>query len=370
MWSCVVTLKLKCYKELRACKCCKQLRVHPLTSISLIVLRFLLAKLHMDSLRQKAKYSKTALRKAANELPKELDALYDSTMERVNSQDNDDARLAAQVIAWVYYSVKDLSIPVVQQALARQRDDDPYDGDCMIDADLLLSVCAGLVIENPETKTIRLMHTTVAEYLDRYLKNHFPDAAVEVHHTCIKQMQKSGSFYKLGMIRKFGGNSQWWWYELQEERERLEEDYRLEHSRCPFSEYAEYHVNNLDGPYAIEITMRDKLEYACNLVLWDCCKALDATSDLPLAIFVGDFDRVLRLIQSFQVNDIRDLLSPGLLSRYLAYSLLRGNDKIARLLLNAGADVRQEHTLRNSVIDSYPRAHALSGDLPVLCRSS
>ena len=47
--------------------------------------RFLLAKLHMDALAKKTKYSKVAVLNAASRLPSELDATQHNALELVNS---------------------------------------------------------------------------------------------------------------------------------------------------------------------------------------------------------------------------------------------------------------------------------------------
>lgn len=304
----------------------------------------------MDALRQKAKYNKKALRKAVDQLPEKLDATYDNTFERIHSQEDDDAQLAIQVIAWIYHSFEDLKVRQLQQAIACQNGEDVYDDDSLIDGELLLSVCAGLVLINPETKAVRFMHTTVAEYLDRHFATSHPDTQFAVHHTCVKHIRNSGVLSKLMTVREFCGDSQWWWYELKEDREAHEAEIETEYAKCSFSRYAQTHVGRLDWPYKISLIGKDILHIADNLILHDCCRSADVTRDLPLAIFVADTPRVERLIKNPDSPH-----SPVALSRWLAYSILRGNTPIARLLFHAGADTSVDHTIRRDVLGTFTR---------------
>ena len=130
----------------------------------------------METLRKKARYSKMAVREAVESLPKQLDETYRDTLERINSQDDDDALLAKQVLAWIHLSYAPLSSRIVQQAVAKIRGDNPGRDDCLIDSELLVSVCAGFVVIDEESQLIRLVHYTVEEYFERCFNDFYPDA--------------------------------------------------------------------------------------------------------------------------------------------------------------------------------------------------
>jgi hypothetical protein len=106
--------------------------------------RFLLARLHMDSLV--AKHNLTAVRKALEILPKEMDDTYDEAMERIERQNEDDKELAKQVFSWITYAHRPLSVKELQYGLAVMPEMTDMDPDAIIDEEILTSVCAGLVV--------------------------------------------------------------------------------------------------------------------------------------------------------------------------------------------------------------------------------
>ena len=110
----------------------------------LLDFRFLLAKLHIDSLS--TKLTVKAVREALQHLPKDLNQTYDETMKRIDSQKEDERDLACQVLMWVANSKRLLSVGELQEALAIESGSTTLDVDNLLDIDTILSVCAGLVI--------------------------------------------------------------------------------------------------------------------------------------------------------------------------------------------------------------------------------
>ncbi len=66
----------------------------------------------MDTLAKK--HNRRDVRKAWVNLPKELDDTYDEAMQRIWSQDGVDAKLAEQVLSWISYAFRPLTIEVRQ----------------------------------------------------------------------------------------------------------------------------------------------------------------------------------------------------------------------------------------------------------------
>jgi len=310
-----------------------------------------LTKLHMDTLQKKARYSKAAMREAVESLPKQLDETYRDTLQRVNSQDDDDALLAKQVLAWVHLAYAYLSVRMVQQAVAKLRGDNPGRDDCLIDPELLVSVCAGLVVIDQESELIRLVHYTVEEYLERSFNAFYPDASRDVNYCCLRQALDSG---------QLSSWMQWWeqvkreefWYELLEKglKEDIEHHRQLHYSQVPFSGYALFH---LEAHLQDEIRFRDKkkpinshkqttirntiisspsrgLEVAYKVLL------LEVNDELALkcAILFGATSDLFRI-----VNAPGFTASVDTLSRCLAFAAFRGTGEIVKLLLRANASV-------------------------------
>ena len=117
--------------------------------------RFLLARLHMDSLV--AKLSTAAARKALLNLPKEVNGTYDEAFTRIERQSEEERDLAKQILTWVTLAVRPLSTIELQHALAVVPGVAEFDTDDIVDVEILLSVCAGLVVLEEKTKLVKLV---------------------------------------------------------------------------------------------------------------------------------------------------------------------------------------------------------------------
>jgi hypothetical protein len=77
--------------------------------------RFLLARLHMNVLLEQD--SEEAVLNNLNNLPTEMDRIYDDAMERIEQQTNT-RELAKRVLSWIAYAYRSLSVWMLQHALA------------------------------------------------------------------------------------------------------------------------------------------------------------------------------------------------------------------------------------------------------------
>jgi len=109
----------------------------------------------MDSLV--GKHTPAAVRKALENLPKEVNDTYDEAMERIERQNEDDKELAKQVFSWITYACRPLSVTELQHALAVTPEKTNMDPDDIIDIEILTSVCAGLVVIDEKRSIIRLV---------------------------------------------------------------------------------------------------------------------------------------------------------------------------------------------------------------------
>lgn len=114
-----------------------------------------MARFHMDSLVTKTK--RKDVRKALESLPPELDEIYEQTIERIRGQGKDYSDLAMRVLLWVGNTFRPLSPVELQFAVAVQPGMTELDGEDLDEQDLLVSVCAGLVILDAETNTLRFV---------------------------------------------------------------------------------------------------------------------------------------------------------------------------------------------------------------------
>ena len=120
-----------------------------------------MAKLHMDSLASKS--SLREVRNALKALPTQVNATYDEVMLRIRAQNADDRGLADKVLSWIVYARRPLSLQELQCAIAITPDMLDMDPEALVDEVILIDVCAGLVIIDEESSTIRLVRKSPFE---------------------------------------------------------------------------------------------------------------------------------------------------------------------------------------------------------------
>ena len=137
----------------------------------------------MDSLA-----TKTALRKlkvALSTLPDGLAATYDGIMQRISLQGNENSHLARRVLSWIVNAMTPLTPLVLRQALAIEDQDTSLDVENMPDADLLVTVCQGLINIHQDTGFIGFVHHTTQEYFKDKSFGSYPEAQKDILRTCL-----------------------------------------------------------------------------------------------------------------------------------------------------------------------------------------
>ena len=97
------------------------------------------------------------VRMALEILPEGIGGTYDEAMERVERQDNRRKQLAKRVLSWITHAVRPLSFIELQHALAVTSGATNFDPEAIIDEDILISVCAGLVVIDEKQRAVRLV---------------------------------------------------------------------------------------------------------------------------------------------------------------------------------------------------------------------
>ncbi|KAJ7443981.1 ankyrin repeat-containing domain protein [Mycena latifolia] len=144
---------------------------------------FLLAKLHTESLA--TKNTVKAVREALQHLPKDLNHTYEEAMTRIKNQNEDDRQLALQALTWVAYAKRPLSVAELREALAIELDATTLDVDNLLDIDIVLSICAGLIIVDEAMSVVRLIHYTTQGYFDSIQPVQFADAHTMIASHCL-----------------------------------------------------------------------------------------------------------------------------------------------------------------------------------------
>lgn len=125
------------------------------------------------------------VRIALKNLPEGLYETYDEAIKRIREQDADDVKLAERVLSWISYALRPLTVKEIQHALAIQPGEKSVDEEAVLDEDLIIHVCAGLVTIDRESDVIRLIHFTMQEHFERNRRNIFPDGQTSITLTCL-----------------------------------------------------------------------------------------------------------------------------------------------------------------------------------------
>ncbi|KAI0542485.1 hypothetical protein GGR58DRAFT_252203 [Xylaria digitata] len=114
-----------------------------------------------------------------------LSRAYDQAMERINGQMAGFRDLARRVLSWITCSKRPLTVMELRHALAVEIGERELDEENLPEAEDMVSVCAGLVTVDDESDTIRLVHYTAQEYLERTLELWYPKAETEITRVCV-----------------------------------------------------------------------------------------------------------------------------------------------------------------------------------------
>ena len=156
----------------------------------IISYRFLLAQLHMDSFTDL--FSPLEVEEALGRLPKGSDALdtaYGQALQRISDQRPGAQALAWQVLGWITYAERLLTVDELLHAIAVTIGASDIDRRRLKHVDDVLSVCAGLVIVDKQNTTIRLVHYTTQNYFKSTGNNILPETQKNIAATCLTCLQ-------------------------------------------------------------------------------------------------------------------------------------------------------------------------------------
>ena len=160
--------------------------------------RFLLSRLHIDQLKQQINMRQ--LQKAMRTLSADISQSISKTMDRIEAQAATMKAIGTRVLFWILRATRPLHIDELRDALAVGFDDDGVssnesfedelmEGDsneeALIPQELVIASCAGLVSVNDQTGTIRLIHLSIKQHLEKVESLWFPQVHLAIARTCI-----------------------------------------------------------------------------------------------------------------------------------------------------------------------------------------
>lgn len=114
-----------------------------------------------------------------------LDDAYKEAISRIKSQTARQSDLALKVLSWITCAKRPLNSSDLQYAIAVEPGARTLDEDIIADIEVLVSICAGLVILDKESHVVRLAHHTTQEFFDRTWRDWFPDAHIKIARVCV-----------------------------------------------------------------------------------------------------------------------------------------------------------------------------------------
>ena len=118
-------------------------------------------------------------------MPEGVYQTYEDAIQRVRNQSEDDAQLATKVLSYVFLAKRLLTVDEMIHAVAVELGDTALDDSAISEIEILLSITAGLVTVDEKSKTVRLVHYTLQEYLEKSHERLFPNAKVELTKACL-----------------------------------------------------------------------------------------------------------------------------------------------------------------------------------------
>ncbi|KAJ5933640.1 ankyrin repeat-containing domain protein [Penicillium verhagenii] len=135
---------------------------------------FLLAKLHMDSFKDKV--NPNQMKAILGQIQDGIwpySSAYAKAMGRIEQQSNDEAQLAKKLISWIIFAFRPLTLTELHQALAVKQ---------------MLSVCAGLITYNERNHIVELVHRTTKEFFENEGLEFLSASHREIGEACIRYL--------------------------------------------------------------------------------------------------------------------------------------------------------------------------------------
>jgi ankyrin repeat protein len=142
---------------------------------------FLLAVLYLDALKHCRVLDD--LEHALMMLPVDLDGIYMEAFRRIQEQNPADGELAAAIISWISYSRTPLKIKQLLHAVATtttKLDQKVFDLRRILPVEDIDELCAGLVTVDQETNSVRLVHASIQNFINREWSTLLPNSRLNM----------------------------------------------------------------------------------------------------------------------------------------------------------------------------------------------
>ncbi|KAH6904762.1 hypothetical protein BKA70DRAFT_1565435 [Coprinopsis sp. MPI-PUGE-AT-0042] len=150
---------------------------------------FLHASLQLAALRECTSVHEVEQTLAA--FPTDIEDLYLQTWQRILAQSPSKALLARNALTWVVHATRSLTIWDLQQALATSPDAHKFVPDRLIQKDVLIGLCHGLLNVEEKTQLVRLVHYTAKGTVERLITETSPQPHALLAAVCLARLADS-----------------------------------------------------------------------------------------------------------------------------------------------------------------------------------
>ncbi|KAI1627396.1 ankyrin repeat-containing domain protein, partial [Exophiala viscosa] len=144
---------------------------------------FLLPALHIQTILDQI--TKADVKRTLRHLSNNLTGAFQSTIERISSLAQTRRDLAYKTLMWTSHATRPLSVSELQHAMAVRLGDNDLDIDNIPPEQALVACCCGLVVVDPESSIIRLVHRSLEEYLRDHDHGLFGEVNLLMTRTCL-----------------------------------------------------------------------------------------------------------------------------------------------------------------------------------------
>lgn len=116
---------------------------------------------------------------------KGLDQAYKGAMQRIDDQLEGFRFLAKQVLGWLTYAKRLMSMKELQHVIAIELGERKFDEENLADPSELVSVCAGLVVVDAPSNFVKLVHYTTQQYFVQHGESLLPGARKTIAESCL-----------------------------------------------------------------------------------------------------------------------------------------------------------------------------------------
>jgi hypothetical protein len=100
-------------------------------------------------------------------MPKQLDQAFEATIQRIQNQSEARKRQGLEALKWVFLAEEQLTIDALRHALSVRPGDTQLYEDGLPNIRSVLDCCLGLIIIDEGTSSVRLVHKSLQDFLER-----------------------------------------------------------------------------------------------------------------------------------------------------------------------------------------------------------